>query len=288
MTEIYSVISTMADESSNVTELCDVLDVSRSAYYQWKRSVPTTYEAQDQELGPLIQAIFKQHRRRYGARRIVAELADQGIVCSRGKVRKIMDQMGLEAIQPKSFKPRTTESKHGLGYNENLLQRGMTITASNQVWVGDITYISLPERFAYLALLMDLYSRRIIGWSLELHMDASLVIQALRQAVRARQPRPGLIHHTDRGGQYAAHAYRAILERLKVKQSMSRAQDCYENAFMESCFGTIKTELEIKAYPSFAEAGREIREYINYYNTIRRHSALGYQSPNRFELANDR
>ena len=194
-----------------------------------------------------------------------------------------MAQTGLVAIQPKSFKPRTTESRHRLGYSPNLLLEGIDIERINQVWVGDITYIPLPKAFAYLAILMDLYSRKIIGWSLDLNMEEPLVIAALRQAIKARQPECGLVHHTDRGGQYAGKKYRKILARPKMLQSMSRAGDCYDNAFMESCFGTIKTELEMTTYDSFEQALKEIREYINYYNVLRRHSAIDYLSPTSFE-----
>ena len=161
----------------------------------------------------MIQEVFFEHRRRYGARRIALELQARGVACSRRKARKIMSQMDLVAIQPKSFKPRTTESKHRLGYNENLLLGGVEVEAINQVWVGDITYIGLPKQFAYLAILMDLHSRKIIGWSLDMNMEAALVIKTLRQAIAGRQPTPGLIHHTDRGGQYAAQEYREILKR---------------------------------------------------------------------------
>lgn len=277
-------IAVLSQDQFEVTELCQVLEVSRSAYYAWTQSQPNIYQQQDEELGPMIKDIFYAHRRRYGARRIAVELREQGLSCSRRKARKIMEQMGLVAIQPKSFKPRTTHSKHPLGFNDNLLLGGVDITAVNQVWVGDITYIALRSRFAYLAMIMDLFSRKIIGWSLELHMQAALVIQALKEAIRTRQPMPGLIHHTDRGGQYAAAEYRKILNRLKIRQSMSRPDDCYDNAFMESCFGTIKTELEMTSYQTLQEALKEIQEYINYYNTIRRHSAIDYQSPNRFEI----
>ena len=151
------------------------------------------------------------------------------------------------------------------------------------VWVGDITYIPLMKSWAYLAILMDLYSRRIVGWAIDDHMRETLVLQALRRAMIARQPKPGIIHHTDRGGQYAATKYRNVLQRASIEQSMSRADNCYDNAFMESCFGTIKTELELKPYPSLDEATREIQEYVNYYNSIRRHSAIDYQSPIQFE-----
>ena len=233
----------------------------------------------------MVQDIFFQHRRRYGARRISIELKDRGESCSRAKARKIMKQTGLVAIQPKSFKPRTTESRHRLGYSPNLLLEGIEVEKVNQVWVGDITYIPLPITFAYLAMLMDLYTRKIIGWSLNLNMEEPLVIASLKQAIKARQPSPGLIHHTDRGGQYAGKKYRKIISRSEMLQSMSRAGDCYDNAFMESCFGTIKTELEMTTYDSLEEAQKEISEYINYYNVLRRHSAIDYLSPTSFEAS---
>jgi transposase InsO family protein len=270
-----------------VTHLCEALEVSRSAFYAWKNAPPNLYQQHDQLLQPMIQDIFLQHKRRYGARRIAIEIQSHSISCSRLKARKNMEQMGLVAIQPKSFKPRTTESKHTLGYNENLLLEGVVVDQVNQVWVGDITYIGLQIKYAYLAILMDLFSRKIVGWSLDLNMEAPLVISALKQAIKQRQPLPGLIHHTDRGGQYAAKEYRKILDRAGMRQSMSRAGDCYDNAFMESCFGTIKTELEMTTYQSFNEALTEIQEYINYFNSIRRHSSLDYQSPNRFELVHN-
>jgi putative transposase len=261
------------------------LNVTRSAYYAWLASGESLYEKQDAHLSPMIQDVFLQHRRRYGARRIAKELNDRGETCSRGKARKIMVQMNLVAIQPRSFKPRTTNSRHKLGYSPNLLLEGIELERINQIWVGDITYIPIPNAFAYLAVLMDLYSRKIIGWSLELDMTEPLVIAALNQAIRTRQPAIGLIHHTDRGGQYAGKKYRKILDRAKMSQSMSRAGDCYDNAFMESCFGTIKTELEMTVYDSPEKATKEIKEYINYYNAIRRHSAIDYLSPTSFEAS---
>lgn len=268
-----------------VQHLCDVLDVSRAAYYQWCSAVESPRASEDRALALLVRQVFQQHRRRYGARPIAIELQSQGYSCSRAKARKLLDQMQLVAIQPKSFKPRTTESRHRLGYSPNLLLEGVEVTACNQVWVGDITYIGLAQQFAYLAILMDLHSRRIVGWSLELNMTESLVLATLHQAIKIRQPKPQWIHHTDRGGQYAATRYREVLTRAQARQSMSRAGDCYDNAFMESCFGTIKTELEMSNYATFEIAQREIQDYVNYYNTIRRHSSLDYQSPTSFEHA---
>jgi transposase InsO family protein len=232
----------------------------------------------------MIQEIFWEHERRYGARRIAEELAARGVRCSRRRVGRLMKEMQLLAIQPRSFKPRTTDSRHSLGYSPNLLVDMATPKEINRVWVGDITYVPLVGGdFLYLAMLMDLYSRRIVGWDLQVHMQESLVLQALRSAIAGRQPAPGLIHHTDRGGQYAGTEYRQVLGRAGMQQSMSRADDCYDNAFMESCFGTIKTELEMKPYPNRLIAHKELPRYIRYYNTRRRHSALGYLSPEVFE-----
>lgn len=275
----------MKQDGFEVIHICQALGISRAAYYQWCTTEPGVRELTDRELGPIVRNVFHQHRRRYGARRIAVELQSMGYSCSRSKAKKIMDQMQLVALQPKSFKPRTTESRHRLGYSPNLLIDGIELTNCNQVWVGDITYIGLEKRFAYMAMLMDLFSRRIVGWSIALDMKEQLVLTALRQAITARQPPPTLIHHTDRGGQYAGTEYRSVLSRAQMQQSMSRAADCYDNAFMESCFGTIKTELEMTSYPSLCIARREIEEYINYYNAIRRHSSLDYQSPTCFELA---
>ncbi len=192
--------------------------------------------------------------------------------------------MGLKAIQPKSYRPKTTDSRHRLGYSPNLLLNSPRPTGVNQVWVGDITYVPLQGGdFLYLALLMDLYSRRLVGWELLDHRQELLVLAALRSAIALRQPSPELIHHTDRGGQYAGNAYRQVLRRARMRQSMSRAGDCYDNAFMESCLGTVKTELEMEVYENETMARKEIRGYLCYYNTRRRHSALDYVTPEEFE-----
>ena len=236
------------------------------------------------ELIPIITRVFHQHRRRYGARRIVADLKHQGIHCGRSRVTKLLQIARLSAIQPKSFKPRTTESRHTLGYNENLILNHPEPLTINELWVGDITYIPImPKGFCYLATLLDRYSRRIVGWALDKDMTEGLVIKALRQAIRDRQPEPNMIHHTDRGGQYAGTCYRAILSRAGMRQSMSRAGDCYDNAFMESCFGTIKNELQMAEYESYEDALKTLSEFIDYYNISRLHSSLGYLTPSQFE-----
>ena len=267
-----------------MSAVCEILNVSRSAYYAWRQDNLSTRGREDNRLRPQIRRIFWEHERRYGARRIAKELAAGGAACSRRRAGRLMKEMGLTAIQPRSFKPRTTDSRHTLEYSPNLLIDAPPPAGINQLWVGDITYVPLiGGEFLYLATLMDRYSRRIVGWELQDHMRESLVLAALCGAIAARQPRPGLIHHTDRGGQYAGDRYRQTLARAFMLQSMSRAENCYDNAFMESCFGTLKTELEMKPYEDARLARQEIRAYLRYYNTRRRHSSLGYLAPEAFE-----
>jgi transposase InsO family protein len=171
-----------------------------------------------------------------------------------------------------------------LGYSPNLLLQAPPPSWINKVWLGDITFVPLAgSRFAYLGLLMDLYSRRIVGWELDEQMTEALVLTALREAIRRRQPKPGLIHHTDRGGQYAGGEYRQVLARAQMEQSMSRPDNCYDNAFMESCFGTLKTELAMEVYANVCAAQQEIGEYLCYYDSKRRHSSLNYLTPCEFE-----
>jgi putative transposase len=240
-------------------------------------------------LTPLVVSIFWRHKRRYGARRIAKELAAAGQVCSAKRVAKILKTQELRAIQPKSFVPKTTASRHRLGYSPNLLLDEPEPTATDRLWVGDITYVRLEAGvFCYLALLMDRYSRRIVGWELGKNMTDDLVLSSLRMAILIRQPQPGLLHHTDRGGQYASAAYRATLRRAAIRQSMSRADNCYDNAFAESCFGTLKRELEMTEYVNYETARREIDEYIRYYNNERRHSSVAYHSPSTFENLSSR
>jgi transposase InsO family protein len=275
-------------ESFAASAVCDALEVSRSGFYAWRSGEASRRAAVDGELTPMICDVFWQHRRRYGARRIAVALSQRGIACGVARVARLLKNQGLQAIQPKSYRPRTTESRHRLGYNENLLKDGKAPVRVDEVWVGDITYIALatstsPGRFGYLALLMDLFSRRIVGWDFGLTMDDGLVLGALGRAIRERQPAAGLIHHSDRGGQYASGRYRDVLRRSGMRQSMSAAGNCYDNAFMESCFGTIKHELELVEYRNSAEALRELLNYIRYYNADRIHSSLGYVSPALFE-----
>lgn len=289
MTDVYAVVDVLAGQDAPPTSVvCDVLGVSRSAYYAWRVAEPTSRQCQDGELTPVVRAVFWKHRRRYGARRIAEELADQGLTCGVRRVAKLLKNQGLRAIQPQSFRPKTTDSRHRLGYSPNLLLEAAEPSRVNQLWVGDITYVPLKGRsFCYLALLMDRYSRYVVGWNLGETMTEELVIAALHRAIGRRQPSPGLIHHTDRGGQYASRRYRAILRRAGMRQSMNRAANCYDNAFLESCFGTIKTELEMTDYQHQSAARQEIATYLAYYNQIRKHSSLDYYSPHQFEACQD-
>jgi putative transposase len=264
--------------------VCETLAVSRAGYYAWQQTNTSLREKRDRELMPLVRNIFWKHKRRYGARRIAVELAARNEACGVERVAKLLKIQGLKAIQPKSFKPKTTDSRHKLGYSPHLLLNTPPPKQINRIWVADITYVPLESSsFAYLALLLDLCSRRVVGWSLEEQMTEPLVLDALQQAIRSRQPPPGLVHHSDRGGQYAGRGYRAMLRRAAIRQSMSRAANCYDNAFMESCFGTIKTELEMTEYQDRSAARLDIASYLAYYNCERRHSSLDYLSPASFE-----
>jgi len=281
---VYAVMSDLCEQGFPVAALCQTLQVSRSGYYAWKQGRRSNRAEENRRLMPRIRAVFREHKRRYGARRISRELSSRGTCCGTRRVGRLMREMELVAIQPKSFRPRTTDSRHRLGYSPNLLLDSSPPCGVNRVWVGDITYVPLSGNgFLYLAMLMDLYSRRIVGWELQSNMKEPLVLAALRSAIAFRQPGVDLIHHTDRGGQYAGAEYRRVLERARMRQSMSRADNCYDNAFMESCFGTIKRELEMERYENEPIARKEIAGYIRYYNTRRRHSSLEYLTPEEFE-----
>jgi transposase InsO family protein len=274
----------VAESKVSLQEVLRVLGVCRSAYYSWERRHAAGATIEEVELRDRVRQIFESHHCRYGTRRIVATLRASGIRTSRERVKTIMKEEELRALQPRTFKPRTTESRHHLGYNENLLLEGKEVSRIDEVWVGDITYIAEEKGgFCYLALLMDLYSRRIVGWCHRCDMSEELVLGALRQAIALRQPQGELIHHSDRGGQYAGRIYRATLARAGMLQSMSRADDCYDNAFMESCFGTIKRELQMVDMRTKHRQAVALREYIIYYNERRIHSSLDYQTPCQFE-----
>lgn len=261
------------------------MEVSRSAYYEYQE--PKERKAQQQQLEEQVVEVFSAHKRRYGIRRISAELKQKGTKVGKHKCRRILKQQGLKAIQPRSFVPRTTQSRHPYAISPNLLLDRQAPKRPGEVWVGDITYIPLAEgRWAYLAVWMDRYSRKVVGWQLEAHMREELVVAALNKALNRSSVNPeGLIVHSDRGGQYAGREFRKLLVKRKILQSMSRADDPYDNAFAESYFSRFKAELlQDGIFDSLEDARTEIFEYIEmYYNTQRRHSGLNYQSPMEWE-----
>jgi len=280
VTRVYAVIAQLQQENYPTAMLCEALDVHRSRFYAWQRGSIARRAERDAHLKPLVREVFREHKGRYGARRIARELIRRGHACGVVRVGRLLAEMGLRAIQPKSYRPRTTESRHRLGYSPNLLLNRQPPASVNLVWVGDISYVPLQTGgFLYMAILMDLYSRRIVAWDLRDHMQESLVLGVLREAISVRQPPIDLIHHTDRGGQYAGKAYRVVLARAGMRQSMSRADDCYDNAFMESCFATIKRELQLRPYDNWVSARRDIGDYVRYYKSRRMHSSIGYRTP---------
>jgi putative transposase len=266
-----------------IRRICATLGLPRSSYYH--AAVPTPTELSDRQTGDLIEAIFTHHRRRYGYRRIWHELSAQGHTCAPERVRRIMAQRGLKALQPKTYVPKTSDGRADKPSANLLLDQALP-SRPNQVWAGDITFIPTTTGWLYLAVVIDLCSRRIVGWSLASHMRAQLVTDALEQALGSRRISSGLIFHSDRGSQYGSAAYRQVLAKAGMRQSMSARANPYHNAWTESFMGTLKTEmLGDGRFSSEEDARTEIFDYIEaYYNTHRTHSALGYQTPHAFEF----
>jgi transposase InsO family protein len=272
-----------------VVLLCSVLEVSRSAYYSYRSGTSYQLSASEKEEETAIVNSFLSHRRRYGVRRLVPELAEQGFVMGNYKIRKVLQKHGLKAIQPRSFVPRTTDSRHPYPISPNLLLDNPFPATTNLVIVGDITYIPLiAGTWAYLSVWLDLYSRKVIGWSLAGHMREELIVNSFKKVLNNRPLSARTIIHSDRGGQYAGKLFRNLLDKHKLSQSMSRADNPYDNAFMESYFSRFKAEmLEGGTFECIEDARTEIFDYIEmYYNPKRRHSALDYRSPVDFEKAN--
>jgi putative transposase len=272
-----------------VSLLCAAVGVSRSAYYSWRAGTPSQRKLANERLLAEIRAIHAEHRERYGSPRVRAELRERGHAVGKHRVARIMRENGLRARPRRRFR-RTTESGHKLPVAPNLLERRFTSSAPNQAWVGDITYIWTAEGWAYLAVLLDLYSRRVVGWALRKALTRDLAVSTLTHALARRRPPPGLVHHTDRGCQYASGEYRRLLTKHGAACSMSAAGDCWDNAVAESFFATLKKELVHGcAFETRSEAYDIISDYIeNYYNAKRRHSAAGNLSPINFELAHSR
>jgi transposase InsO family protein len=264
--------------------MCNVLNVSRSRYYTWCKNPLSKRANTDAFLTEKIKAVFIEGRENYGSRRIQNRLAQRGIEISRKRIARLMDLAGLRCKIKRKFKV-TTDSNHNLYITPNLLERQFHVTSPNRVWVGDITYIHTRNGWLYLATVMDLYSRKIVGWSMNTSMTASLVNNALTMAIWSRKPAKGLIWHSDRGSQYCAKSHRAILKDHKIIQSMSRKGDCWDNATSESFFSTIKREIpQMDDFVDQKQAASTIFEYIEvFYNRIRAHSTIGYLAPAEFE-----
>ena len=271
----------------SIEHMCQLLALSRRGFYRSLRQREPAEE--ETEVRSLIQQIALEHRRRYGYRRITAELHRRGVPVNRKKVARMMRDDNLLAIQPKRFVV-TTNSKHKCEVYLNLASR-MTLTGINQLWVADITYVRLKGEFVYLAVILDSYSRKVVGWAVDRTMMSSrLTVAALERAVADRQPQAGLVHHSDRGLQYASPEYVAALEKYGMVASMSRPANPYDNASCESFMKTLKRE-EIYAnrYNNLEQLRTHIEEFIEqYYNRQRLHSALGYRSPEEFEQRSER
>lgn len=267
---------------AGIRVICRVLGLPRSSYYH--AGEPTGTALADGEIGELIAEIFVRNRSRYGYRRICSELRDQDVTCAPCRVRRIMKQRGLRAIQPKNFTPKTSDGK-ATKPAPNLLSGEPLPGEVNRVWTGDITFIPTSSGWVYLAVVIDLCSRRIVGWSLADHMRKELVTSALGNALESRAGADGLVFHSDRGSQYGSGAFRKLLAGNGMRQSMSARANPYDNAWTESFMGTLKREmLRGGSFIDEGDARTEIFEYIeSYYNNQRKHSAIGYLTPTQFE-----
>lgn len=265
-----------------VKRMTKVLGVSRSGYYAWRTRRPSARQQDNEQLLEHIWDAHKRSRSLYGSPRITAELNDQGMRCSKNRVARIMRDNRIQAEVRKKFKKNTTDSRHNYALAANLLiERKQT----EGVWAADITFIPTFEGWLYVSAVMNVRSRRIIGLSMSGQLSQELTAAALKDAVKRQKPPEGLIHHSDRGRQYASYVYQDLLKRYGMRASMSRSGNCYDNAFMESFFGTLKREwVHERRYRTRQEARLSIFEYVEvFYNRIRRHSALGYRSPEQYE-----
>src|SRR6476620_1241730 len=266
-----------------IQECCEALGVSRSGYYQWKKAEPTLRDREEAELVKQIRRVFAANKGRYGSPRVSQALRQDGIDCGENRVARLMRENELAARRKQSFRPRTTVSGNGAVPN---LIKDLEPSGVDQIWVSDITYVATVEGWLYLAVILDLFSRKVVGWKLGETLEAELVVTALKNALMMRKPDRGLYFHSDRGSQYSSQAVLKPLRVIEANLSMSGVGNCYDNAKAEAFFSTLKTEClpANQVFESKAVARRELFEYIEiYYNNKRLHSALGYQAPRQFE-----
>ena len=270
-----------------VTRQCQVLEIAESGYYAWRKREPSRRQQADEQLLSEIQDLYQQHHHRYGSPRIHAALKKQGRRCSRKRVARLMRQTHLRSVRQRRRRLQLTDSTHPYPVAANVLNRQFEARRPNQKWVSDITYIPTQQGWLYLAAVLDLFSRKIVGWAMRACCDGILVQNALQMALLQRQPTADLLHHSDRGSPYAAHAYQDLLAQHHITVSMSRKANCYDNAVMESFFHTLKTEcVDLHVFQSHAHARSLIFEFLEvYYNRQRLHSTLGYCTPAAFEAA---
>jgi putative transposase len=267
-----------------IAVMSSILGVSKSGYYKWLNRKPSKRVLEEGRLEVEIKAAHKRTRETYGPERLQHELKAQGVSVGICRIRRIRKKLGIRCKQKRKFKA-TTDSKHALPVAENLLNQEFEATRPNEVWLSDITYIPTEEGWLYLAGHKDLFTGEIVGYAMGSRITKSLVSQSLFKAVAAKRPGPGLIHHSDRGSQYCAYEYRSLVDQFKMRVSMSRKGDCYDNAPMESFWGTLKNELvHHSRYKTREQAIREITEHIEvFYNRQRRQARLGYLSPAVYE-----
>jgi putative transposase len=264
--------------------MCHVLEVSENGYYNWRKRGKSQRKRDDEQLTERIEDAYYQNRGHYGSPRIHVELQELGIHCGRKRVARLMQEQQLSG-RKKKRKPRTTNSNHAFPVAPNLLEQDFTADAPDKKWMSDFTFLETREGWLYLAGVIDAYSRKIVGWSMSEHHDAELVHAALQMALLQRQPGAELIHHSDRGSEYASGRYQTLLREHHIQVSMSKKGDCYDNAMIESFWATLKEECSKDSiFSSRTEAKTAVFEYIEvYYNRKRRHSSLGYLSPAHYE-----
>ena len=269
-----------------ITILCKVMQVARSGYYAWTRRPKPMRQRQNEKLIPIVKKIHAKSDETYGTRRIAMSLIAKGIYCGRARARTLMRLAGVQVKHKRRFKI-TTDSKHKLEVSPNLLDRNFTSDEPNVVWVSDITYVWTDEGWLYLAVVIDLFNRQVVGWSMRKRLATKLVIDAFKMAIWRRRPAPGLIFHSDRGSQYCSALFRKTLKAYGVLSSMSKKGDCWDNAPAESFFASLKKDrIYWRRYKTREEAKQDIFDYLEmFYNSERLHSSLGYVSPREFENA---